>query len=149
LSSVERLDAMTTQRDIPGSIAKWLFRIGIIWAVILVPFTIVAFLSVFGRGLRFWQLGFYFLIGFAVWGGWWWRSRQRRSLRAVAAFWFFSAAFNSGFIVYLIATESQWTKILAFDESAFYLWWWIAATVASLVALAFEFALQRDETRPA
>jgi hypothetical protein len=137
---------MPTQRDIPGRIAQWLFRIGIIWAVILVPFTIVAFLSVFGRGTGFWQLGIYALVGFGVWGGWRWRSRQRRSLRAAAAFWLFSAAFNSAFVVYLIATESQWSKILIYDQTAFYAWWWIAVTMASLVAFGFEFTLQRDET---
>ena len=138
---------MQTSRDIPGRIARWLFRIGIVWAVILVPFTIVSFLSVFGRGTSFWQLGVYCLFGLAVWFGWRWRSRQRRALKFSAVLWLTSAAFNSAFIVYLIATEAQWRKILIFDETAFYLWWWLAATMASLVAFAFEFTLPNDQTR--
>jgi hypothetical protein len=138
---------MTSSRDIPGRIAQWLFRIGILWAVILVPLTLVSFLSVFGRGMSFWQVGVYCLIGFAVWFGWRWRSRQRRPLRSSAALWLASAAFNSAFIVYLVGTEAQWRKIFIFDELAFYLWWWLAATVASLVAFALEFTLPNDETR--
>ena len=59
--------ALPNQRDIPGAIALWLFRTGIIWAVILVPMTMVSFLSIFGRGANLWPFGVYFLIGFAVW----------------------------------------------------------------------------------
>lgn len=140
---------MTTQRDIPGNIARWLFRIGIIWAVILLLPTVGALLSAFDRAWRMWLLGVYFLVGYGVWIGWRWRSRQCRALVASAAFWLFSAAFNSAFIVLLIATESQWPKILIFDETAFYGWWWIAVTLASLVALAFEFRTPRDEIRAA
>jgi len=128
------------QRDIAGKIALWLFRLGILWAFILAPVTVMSLLSVFGPGLNLWRLGVYLLIGFAVWGGWRWRSRKRRSLRASAAFWLFSAAFNSAFVVYVVTTESEWFKILLYDETAFYGWWWIAVTLASLVAFAFEFA---------
>ena len=131
---------MATQRDIAGKIALWLFRLGIVWAFILVPVTVMSLLSAFGPGLNFWRLGIYFLIGFAVWGGWLWRSRKRRSLKASAAFWLFSAAFNSAFVVYVVITESEWLKILLYDETAFYGWWWIAVTLASLVAFALEFA---------
>jgi hypothetical protein len=136
---------MTTQRDIPAHIARWLFRIGIIWVVVLALPTIGALLSAFDRAWRIWQLGIYFLVGYGVGIGWRWRSRQRRALAPSAAFWLFSAVFNAAFIVLLIATESQWQKILIFDATAFYGWWWIAVTLASLVALAFEFTIPRHE----
>ena len=137
---------MTTQRDIPGHIARWLFRIGIIWAVILALPTVGALLSVFDSVWRMWQIGIHLLIGFVVWIGWRWRSRGPRRLVASIVFWLFSAAYNFALIVLLIATESEWAKILIFDETAFYCWWWIAVTLASLVAFAFEFTLQQDET---
>jgi hypothetical protein len=140
---------MTTQRDIPGRIAKWLFRIGIIWAVILAPVTVVALMSAFDRVWRWWPFAIYILVGFGVWFGWRWRSRGRRALGLSAAFWLFSAAFNSAFVVHIIVTESQWPKILIYDQTAFYSWWWIAVTIASLVAFCFEFTLQRKETHTA
>jgi hypothetical protein len=94
-------------------------------------------------------LGIYSLIGFAVWLGWRWRSKERPALGVAVAFWLFSAAFNSSFVIYFIAIGPHWTWVLFYDQSAIFAWWWIAAALASLVALAFEFKLQRPETRTA
>jgi hypothetical protein len=123
---------MPIQSDVPGNIALWLFRLGIIWAIALVPLTIVLF-----------PLGVYGLVGLAVWLGWRWRSNERPALRVAAAFWLFSAAFNVAFVAYFIATGPHWTRVLFYDQTAYLCWWWLAATLASLVALAFEFPLQR------
>ena len=139
---------MPIQSDISGQIARWLFRLGIIWAIILVPITIFLFLpSRSGMGL--WPLGIYILIGFAVWLGWRWRSKERPALRVAVAFWLFSAAFNSSFVIYFIANGPHWTRVLLYDQTAYFAWWWIAASLASLVAFAFEFTLHKRETRPA
>lgn len=134
---------MPVQRDIPGNIARLLFRVGIIWAIILAPFAILSFLPVFSRGESLWPLGVYLLCGVGVWGGWYWRSQRQPPLRISAAFWIFSAVFNSAFIIVLVVTQSQWLNILIHDETAFYLWWWMAATLASMVAFAFEFTSRR------
>ena len=101
-----------------------------------------------GRG-GLWLLGIYCLIGFAVWLGWRWRGRQRLALRVAAVFWVFSAAFNSSFVIYFIANGPHWTRVLLYDQTAYFAWWWIAASLASLVAFAFEFTLHKHETRPA
>ncbi len=140
---------MPHQTDVSGQIARWLFRLGIVWAIILIPVTVFLFLPS-PVGGSFWLLGIYCLIGFAVWLGWRWRSRDSQpALRVAAVFWVFSAAFNSSFVIYFIAIGAHWTRVLLYDQTAYFAWWWIAASLASLVAFAFEFTLLKRETRPA
>jgi hypothetical protein len=137
---------MTIQTDIPGHIARWLFRLGIVWAIILVPVTIVLILpSRRGGGLLL--LALYYLIGFAVWLGWRWRGHQRLTRRDATIFWLFSAAYNSSFIIYFIANGAHWTRVMLYDQTAYFAWWWVVATLASLVALVFEFRLGSYEPR--
>src|SRR5688572_27929481 len=77
---------MADQRDIAGRIALWLFRIGILWALILAPVTLFL---LFERVWGLWRVGVYLLIGFAVWGGWYWRSRKERHSQQPLCFGFF------------------------------------------------------------
>ena len=132
------------QRDIPGQIARWLFRIGFIWAVILIPCFIVALstlpsLQVFAFGLVV-----YILAGYSVWIGWRWRSHQRRTLQASVAFWLISALFNGVFVIWFIATTPASLEAL-FHFDALHLWWGIAASICSLVALYYELTQPKND----
>ena len=128
--------------DTPRLIARWLFRIGIIWAVILVIPTIGFLVTNPVWGF----LGYYWLTGFMVWLGWWWRSRGQRKLGPSVALWVFSLihhlAFVVGMVAMLILTEDRWLQALyqAFvtDDMAFYSWYWIALSVVSVTALVAE-----------
>jgi hypothetical protein len=134
---------MRIKNDIPGRIARWLFTLGFFWAGIAVVPTILSLGSLLDKGASLWRLAVYLLIGYGVWAGWLWRSRQARTLRVSAALWLFSAAWNSLF-VFLLSTASQEPKILFFEGDSLFLWWWIAATIASLVAFILEFSFERE-----
>ena len=142
---------MRSQRDIPRLIARWLFYIGCIWALILVPcLGFAAFSAPFGLlslDLRPLVLVVYIITGYLVWIGWFWRSRNRRPLIVSAAFWLCSALFNSIFIIWGLATKPEQSVGEFFHLDAFNLWWWIAASVGSTIALCYEFILsEHDDT---
>lgn len=148
---------MKTQNDIPRKIAGWLFVIGSPWAILLAPIVISGLF--FSQSSRGWapfmkDIALYLLVGFGVWLGWLWRGRRKRSLSMAAAFWLFSAAYNSALFVLVVvkmrpSARTNWTQWMEIfiprDWTILYVWWWIIATLASLVALLFEFALSRDE----
>src|SRR4051812_5626068 len=133
---------MRIENDVPRRIAHWLFTLGFLWAGIAVVPTILTLVSVFDRGPSLWRVSVYLLIGYAVWAGWLWRSRQNRPLRGFSGFLLFLAAGDSIFFVFLL-TKTQEPKVLFFEGDWLFLWWWIAATTASLAALILEFSFER------
>jgi len=129
-----------TQRDIPGLIARWLFRLGFIWAIILIPCLIIAVFSLLSFEMAPFVIVVYILAGYLVWIGWCWRSRLRRTLRASAAFWLGSTLFNSIFIIWCFSrTPGRLLSGLFFDFHAFNLWWGLVSSICSLIALYYEF----------
>lgn len=102
---------MSTQRDTPKLIAKWLFYIGCVWAFILVPCLVIAtFSAPFGLlslDLRPLMLAVYIVTGYLIWLGWFWRSRYRGPLVVSAGLWLCSATFNSAFIIWGLATHPE------------------------------------------
>jgi hypothetical protein len=142
---------MPSQRDIPRLIARWLFYIGCVWALILVPCLGIAAISVpFGLlslDLRPLVLVVYIAAGYLIWIGWFWRSRHRGSLIVSAAFWLCSALFNSIFLIWGLATKPEQLAGEFFHLNAYNLWWWIAASIGSIVALCYEIILsEQDDT---
>jgi hypothetical protein len=140
---------MPTQRDIPRRIASWLFYIGCIWALILVPCLGIAAFSVpFGLlslDLRPLMLVVYIATGYLIWIGWFWRSRQRGPLVVSAVLWVCSALFNSMFLIWGLATRPGQLAGELFQLDAFILWWWIAACTCSLIALCYEIILSKQD----
>jgi len=137
--------AMNNPRDIPRRIARFLFIVGIFWALFLILPTLASIGLSFQRGDRWWMAATYLLCGFAVWGGWRWRSRQLRSLPSSVVLWVASLAVNTVFLVLLVASQDHWPQILIHDEVAFILWWWVIASALSLVAGICEFRVSRHE----
>jgi hypothetical protein len=137
---------MSKSRDIPRRIARLLFIVGIFWALFLILPTLASIGLGFTNGSRPWLVATYLLCGFVVWGGWHWRSRQLRPLSRSLGLWLVSLVVNALFLVVLVVTDERWAQILIHDQMAFALWWWIFASVLSLVAFAFEFRLPRYET---
>jgi hypothetical protein len=128
---------MQNKRDIPALIARWLFRLGFIWAVFLIPFTVLSCLGMVTESVsRWWMSSSYLLAGYFVWIGWRWRSRQLRALKYCVLFWLGSAGFNLIFLVPLMREDLDGLL------NPFGLWWSIA-TLASTVALIFELRLPR------
>jgi hypothetical protein len=141
---------MPTKRDIPRLIARWLFYIGCFWALFLIPcFAIAVFGVPFGLlslDLRPLLLVVYIPIGYLIWIGWLWRSLRRAPLIVSVVFWLCSALFNSIFLIWDLATKPE-QFAGEFFHLNFGLWWWIAATVGSLIALCYEIILsERDDT---
>ncbi|MFO0914782.1 MAG: hypothetical protein U0795_17620 [Pirellulales bacterium] len=136
---------MNNPRDIPRRIARFLFIVGVFWGLVLVVPTIASIGLSFQRGFRGWIIVGYLLSGFAVWGGWLWRSRQLRSLEGSVGLWVSSFVVNAAFPVILVATQSRWPQIFLHDEMRFLLWWWILASVLSVVAGVAEFKVLRHE----
>jgi hypothetical protein len=130
-------------RDIPRRIARFLFIVGIFWALLLILPTLASIGLSFQRGGRSWMGATYLLCGFAVWGGWHWRSRQLRSLPTSVVLWGASLVVNAVCLVLLVADEDRWPQILIHDEMAFMFWWWVIASVLSLVAGICEFRVLR------
>lgn len=137
---------MNNPRDIPRRIARFLFILGIFWALFLILPTLASIGLSFQRGGRWSLAAAYLLCGFAVWGGWRWRSRQLRSLPASVGLWIASLLVNAVFLVVLIADEGRWPQVFIRDQMAFVLWWWLLASVLSLVAGVCEFKVSRHET---
>jgi hypothetical protein len=143
-------DSAQDKQDIPGQVARWLFRIGTVWAVLLIPITtlvcaITPFALVvcltghhsFGRPEQ-WLICPYLISGYAIWIGWGWRSRKPRNLMMCALFWLVSAGFNVMQPVHIwMDSHSLWT--LLYPPPL----WGSLATVGSLVALSFEFGMSR------
>jgi hypothetical protein len=136
---------MQTPQDIPARIARWLFWLGVFWAVYLAPYTLIFVLGVFMESASRWILPcVYLLAGYSVWIGWRWRSQQRRAFRVSSAFWLASALFNLIFVIFLAAQEdAHWSLVFVVGS------WSIVASIASLVALYFEFRLPRYENNVA
>lgn len=138
-------DTLRHRRDIPGLLARWLFRIGTIWAVVLLPVTVmvcfvftVFVLAGLGTGKSMGggaMLCPYLLTGYALWVGWGWRSRKPRNVVMCVLFWLASAGFNVMQPVH-IWMETHSVLALLFPPPL----WGIVATGASLTALVFEFS---------
>jgi hypothetical protein len=136
---------MQNKRDIPALIARWLFRIGFVWAICLIPFTVLSGLGVIAESFsRWWVLCVFLLTGYSVWIGWRWRSRQMRALKFSVLFWLSSAVYNFLFLIPLVRDTG--TFLVLFHPVSL---WWSIATVASLMALLFEFRLPRHECQAA
>ena len=149
-------DCAQNKRDLPGQIARWLFRIGAVWAVLLVPVTIICcavfpFALVvcltqhhsFGRWEQ-WLICPYLLSGYAVWIGWGWRSRKPGNLMICILFWLASACFNVMQPVHIwMDSHSLWA--LLYPPPL----WGSVVTIGSLVALLFEFGVSRHENQTA
>jgi len=132
---------MTTQRDIPRSIARVLAGLGLIWAFFLALPTIATF---FIRGA--WPFSIYLVCGYAVWFGWYWRSRRHPPRRLSIAIWISSIVVNLVWLVALVVADGERAfHGFLFDEQAFYFWWQLAVAIASAVALFFEFRILEDE----
>jgi hypothetical protein len=132
---------MQMPQDIPARIARWLFWLGVVWAVYLAPFTLFSIFEVFLNShflkIRWVLFGIYLLAGYSVWIGWRWRGRQRRAFKVSSAFWLASACFNLIFVVFLASVQnSDWPLVLGVGS------WSVVASVASIVALFFEFRLK-------
>ena len=140
---------MPLQHDIPRRIARWLFYIGCIWALILVPCFVIAIVSVpfdlLSLDLRPLVLVVYIPAGYLIWIGWFWRSRHRGPLIVSVAFWICSVLFNAIFIILGLATKPG--ELVGTFFSNPLLWWWIIAIVGSIVALCYEIILsEQDDT---
>jgi hypothetical protein len=124
--------------DIPRRVASVLFIIGILWAVLLVPPMLVGLLAIFDFGfdVRSGSLTLHFLCGYGVWLGWLWRSRGLRPLTASSLLWSISFLVNAGFVI-------LWFPGVF---GAIIYAWWIAVCVVSIVGLAFEFRIYRDQS---
>ena len=139
------------QRDVPGWLARWLFRIGTVWAAMLLPIT--GFSCIFttaslvdhlmssrpwGSLDRTLFIIPYILAGYAVWVGWGWRSRQPRKVTLCILFWLASAGFN------VVEPVHIWLDCESLADFLGLLWnplllWGIGATGVSLIALILEF----------
>ncbi|MGV3774660.1 MAG: hypothetical protein ACO1QB_17300 [Verrucomicrobiales bacterium] len=128
--------------DHPAFIAKWLFRLGIFWAVycaLLVPLAVAALFQAEPNV----RLFIYLLFGYTVWLGWRWRSLKRRAYKTSIILWVGSAGFNAFWIIWLMVEEGQWFGVFVLDEMSFIIWWWVAVMAASVFALISEVKLQR------
>jgi len=137
-----RLKMKSKTADKPQAIARWLFRIGTIWAFILAIPTVALLMPDATWG----YLAYYFIAGYGIWIGWFWRSRRKRKLVPAVTLWSFSIIYHSvfilGMIAFIISTEEKILESLfqAFvtDGMAFYSWYWIAVSIMSAVALVSE-----------
>ena len=135
--------------DRPQAIARWLFRFGIIWAVILAIPTVALLMPDSTWG----YLAYYFIVGYGIWIGWFWRSRRKRKLGLSITLWSISLVYHSTFVLGMIAmiitTEDNILESLfqAFitDDLAFYSWYWIAVSIISIVALIAEIQNNRSK----
>jgi hypothetical protein len=149
------------QRDLPGRLARWLFRIGTVWAAILAPIACVCFILTivvladycFSRGSfgtidRGVFIFPYLLAGYAVWLGWGWRSQKPRNRTICVLMWLASAGFN---VMQPVHTWMDCERAVDFFELLWnpLLLWSIGATCLSLLALVFEFSLPRHEDQAA
>ena len=136
--------------DVPGLIAKWLFRIGTVWACILLPITVIFGVTTLGMAAlsiadrtnlktmgHGWEIAPFLFCGYAVWIGWGWRGLKIKGLAPRVLFWVISAAFN--LIIPVMAWKNEHTLWLMFMPN---LLWGIPASAASLVALSLEFRLR-------
>lgn len=141
--------------DVSGWIARWLFRIGTIWAVILIPITAVSGL-IFVMGIeglflgmplkstdRGWLIGPYLLAGYGIWLGWGWRSRKPGNLLLCCLFWLTSAAFNVMEPIHIWQDSHNFLDLL-FPPPL----WGIITTIGSLAALISEFVSPTRNTLP-
>lgn len=146
-------EAKQYQPDIPGRLARWLFRIGTVLAALLAPITglifiitIVVLADHFLSSQPFGTIGRevlicpYLFAGYAVWLGWGWRSRKPRNVALSVLFWLASAGFH---VIQPIHTWMDCESVLNFFELLWnpLLLWSIGATSASLIAILFEFFL--------
>ena len=136
--------------DIPGLIAKWLFRIGAVWACLLLPVTVIfgsitlgmAALSLTDHSVfkmidHGWVIAPFLFCGYAVWIGWGWRGLKIKGITFRILFWAISAAFN--LILPVLAWKNEHALWLMFMPNVL---WPILASAASLVALCFELRLR-------
>ena len=128
---------MITQPDVPRRIARVLFVLGTVWAIILAPM----FAGIFERDAwRAWPITVYMICGYGVWFGWFWRSFRHPSRRLSVVIWVSSAVMNLVSLgCLIIAAGKQALRAFLFEDIAFYYWWGLAVAIASLVALCFEF----------
>jgi hypothetical protein len=121
--------------DISGKIAKVLFTLGILWAVVLAPFWIVSLLAP-----RYWGVTLYILCGgYGVWWGWFRRGWREMSRRQALALWMSSIGVNSFWPVFLWREYAQRSlDVFELSRAALLFWFWITAIIASLIALCFE-----------
>ena len=137
---------MQNQSDLPAVIAKWLFRLGCFWALILIYglWPVLVMLR-YNQSIP-WRLICGLLPGFGVWCGWYWRSRRRRRLNPSAIFWSISAAYNLLGSAFWVVINMQWGNSFVSWDSV-YFWWWAAVSIASLAALRLEFTISREMER--
>lgn len=144
-----------TKRDIPGWIARWFFRIGTIWAAILLPIMgivcLIFFVAILGMVThmapikstdKIWLLCPYLISGYAIWLGWGWRSRKPRNVALCSLFWLASAAFNVMQPIHFWM-DSHSFLIMLYPPPL----WGIITTVGSLVALGWEFLPTKGKSR--
>ena len=160
LSTFSGRDTARFQRDIPGVLAKWLFRIGTIGAVIQIPITFfvllytIAFLIgglIYGKPYgvsKEMLICPYLLAGYAVWVGWGWRSRKPRNMKICVLFWLASAGFYLMLPVH-IWMDSESTGDFFGDLWNPFLLWYIGVTSVSLIALLLEFFIPRYDVQAA
>ena len=135
--------------DIPQRIARLMFFIGILWALFLVVPLVAMTSMIFLAGPKPLPMMLHIFCGYAVWMGWFWRSRRLRSLFSSSLLWSCSFIVNATFIIHAFPTGPQWQRVFYDDPMALMFFWWLIASLLSLVALAYEFKLSRKETRAA
>ena len=144
-------DAQQRKDDVPGLMARWMFRIGLVWACILLPvtaiFTVISMAALIGSVAypgslkstdQSWAIAPFLLSGYAIWIGWGWRSRKVRRLATCVSFWAVSAAFNS--LIPVQAWRNAHAIWVMFMPNVL---WSILVAAASLVAIFLEFRLPR------
>ena len=118
---------------------------GTVWAVFLslitLAFTFHSFTDASGR-----PLALYLLCGYAVYFWWIYRWRRTPALPTSILWWLGSMTVNSFWLFVAIYDESF---SFHFDSDPGGWWintwlvWWIFASVASVIALRYEFVLER------
>jgi len=148
-------------QDTPGRLARWLFRIGTVWAALLAPVAglalIVTIVVLADHGLSSHPFGTigremlicpYLLAGYAVWFGWGWRSRKPRNTLLSVLFWLASAGFHIMQPIHIwMDCETAWDFIGVLWNPL--LLWSIGAVSVSLAALLFEVILPKYDSKAA
>jgi len=159
VSTFTARDAAPFRADIPGFLAKWLFRIGTIGAAIQVPIScfVLIYTFVFLIGGLIYGKPFgpakemvivpYVLVSYAVWIGWGWRSRKPRNMAMSMMFWLVSAAFNAILPAQALMESESFAEFFHGLWSPFSpgLLWFIALSGVSLLAFFFEIFQPRLE----
>ena len=156
-------NATSFRADVPGFIARWMFRVGTLGAAIQLPitgivliFTLVAIIGGLthlgpSKPSKELLVGPYLLINYAVWAGWGWRSRRLRSKTVSILFWLGSAAFYAAHPVQVWMESGSLVVLFQelWDPFSPALVWFLTMTGLSLIALVLEIFRPKQVPQPA